>query len=672
MKMLFKLSSRNVKRSIRDYTIYFLTLVLGVCIFYVFNSLESQTIMMDLPESKKAFVDLISRVISVVSGFVSCILGFLVIYANNFIIKKRNKEIGIYMTLGISKSKISIMLFVETIIIGVLSLLVGIFIGVFLSQGLAGITAKLFEASMKKYQFVFSKEACLKTAFYFGIMFFVVMFLNFVVVSRYNLIDLIYRSKANQKLKGTNLLLSVFLFVMSIVCLAFAYKFILDNQIFDLNGKEFNRAIILGIIGTVLFFRALAGFLIKVTQSSKNYYLKNLNTFTLRQLNSKINLHYVSMSIICLMLFIAIGMSSTGIGMKSTLENTVRFQTPFDMSMYIDILEEKDNIEIDEFLKSRGIHLGNYTSEIIKYNLYDNNIPFKKMFEKTNSQFLKKQIDSMIEFNVPVIKISDYNKVMKTQGKEGINLKEDEVVLLTDMESMREPIVDFIDKNHIIDINNNKLHIKNNYEFKAIETLPMSINFLTLIVDDRQVENMNIYKKFLSFNYKGNKLETESKVLSDIEKVATNNFEKLDTKISAMTKILCFESNMATANVFLFVGIYIGIVFLISSAAVLAISQLSGAAESIERYKALRNLGVSTEMINKSIFVQVLLYFFLPIGLSLVHSICGIKVANNFIKVFGDHDMISNNIISIGAILVIYGIYFIATYNGYKRIVNND
>ncbi|MGX4601305.1 FtsX-like permease family protein [Faecalimicrobium sp. JNUCC 81] len=672
MKMLFKLSSRNVKRSIKDYTIYFLTLVLGVCIFYVFNSLESQTIMMDLPESKKVFVELISRVISVVSGFVSCILGFLVIYANSFIIKKRNKEFGIYMTLGISKSKISIMLFVETIIIGILSLLVGIFIGVFLSQGLAGITAKLFEASMTKYQFVFSKESCLKTVFYFGIMFFVVMFLNFVVVSRYNLIDLIYRSKANQKLKGTNLLLSVFLFVMSIVCLVFAYKFILDNQIFNLNGKEFNRAIILGIIGTVLFFRALAGFLIKVTQSSKNYYLKNLNTFTLRQLNSKINLHYVSMSIICLMLFIAIGMSSTGIGMKSTLENTVRFQTPFDMSMYIEALEEKDNIEIDEFLKSKGIHLGNYASEAIKYNLYDNNIPFKKMFEKTNSQFLKKQIDSMREFNVPVIKISDYNKVMKTQGKEEIKLKENEVVLLTDMESMREPIVDFIEKNHIIDINNTKLNIKNNYEFKAIETLPMSINFLTLIVDDKQVENMNIYKKLLSFNYKGDKLETESKVLNDLEKVATNNFEKLDIKISAMTKILCFESNMATANIFLFVGIYIGIVFLISSAAVLALSQLSGATESIERYKAIRNLGVSTEMINKSIFVQVLLYFFLPIGLALVHSICGIKVANNFIKVFGDHDMISNNIVSIGAILVVYGIYFIATYNGYKRIVNND
>lgn len=140
--MLFKLSSRNVKRSIRDYSIYFLTLALGVCIFYVFNSIESQTVMMDLSETNKQYVHLISKIISVVSVLVSAILGFLVIYANNFIVKKRNKEFGIYMTLGISRNKISIMLLVETIIIGTLSLVVGIFVGVFLSQGLAGITAK--------------------------------------------------------------------------------------------------------------------------------------------------------------------------------------------------------------------------------------------------------------------------------------------------------------------------------------------------------------------------------------------------------------------------------------------------------------------------------------------------------------------------------------------------
>lgn len=672
MKMLFKLSSRNVKRSIRDYSIYFLTLALGVCIFYVFNSLESQTIMMDLSANKKQYVELISKVISVVSGLVSCILGFLVIYANSFIIKKRNREFGIYMTLGISKNKISLMLFVETIIIGILSLIAGIFIGVFLSQGLAGVTAKLFETNMTKYQFVFSKEACLKTAFYFGIMFIIVMFLNFIVVSKCNLIELINSGKMNQKLKGTNLVISVILFILSIACLSVAYKLIIESKLVDIANKEFKTSIVLGIIGTVLFFRALAGFLIKVTQSSKNYYLKNLNTFTLRQLNSKINTHYISMSIICLMLFIAIGMSSTGIGMKNTFENTVKFQTPYDMTLSLQVKEEKDNIDIKGYLKKLGVDIEKYSKEMIEYNLYDNNISFKDMFKNTKDQFLKQQMKSMRDLNITVMKKSDYNKVIKMQNKDEIDLKEDEVLLLTDMASMKEGIKDFIATNNVIKVNGNELKVNKKYEYSAIETLPMSINFLTLIVDDKYVDDMNVYKKYLSLNYKGNKINTEEKIISEFENLTEESYKNQEVKISAMTKIISFESNMASANIFLYVGIYIGIVFLISSAAVLALSQLSGATESIERYRVLKKLGVSTEMINKSIFIQVLLYFLLPIGLALVHSVYGIKVSNEFIKVFGDYDMISTNIFSIGVILVVYGIYFIATYNGYKRAINNN
>ena len=249
--MLFKLSKRNVQRSIKDYSIYFFTLVLGVCIFYIFNSVEAQTAMMDMTDNQKMLMENIDMIISAVSVFVSFILGFLIIYANNFIIKKRNREFGIYMTLGISRSKIAFMLFYETIIVGVMSLAVGLFVGVFLSQGLASVTAKLFSVDMKKYQFVFSKEACIKTIIYFSIMFFITMILNFVVVSRYKLINLINSQRKNEKLKGTNLILSVVMFIISIVCLGFAYKLILENSLVDITDNNFKLSILLGVVGTV-------------------------------------------------------------------------------------------------------------------------------------------------------------------------------------------------------------------------------------------------------------------------------------------------------------------------------------------------------------------------------------------------------------------------------------
>ena len=189
--MLCKLSLKNIKKSIKDYAIYFFTLVLGVSIFYVFNALGSQTIMLDVSSSTKKLIELMIQVLSYVSVFVSFVLGFLIIYASRFLIKRRNKEFGIYLTLGFSKRKISMILFFETLFIGFISLIVGLLLGVMLSQFMSLIVANMFEADLTKFTFVFSKSACIKTIIYFGIMYLVVMIFNTISVSKCKLIDLL-------------------------------------------------------------------------------------------------------------------------------------------------------------------------------------------------------------------------------------------------------------------------------------------------------------------------------------------------------------------------------------------------------------------------------------------------------------------------------------------------
>ncbi|MEW9080140.1 FtsX-like permease family protein [Terrisporobacter glycolicus] len=674
--MLFKLSRRNVQRSIKDYSIYFFTLALGICIFYIFNSIESQTIMMDLSDTQKIFLDALNKIISMVSVFVSFVLGFLILYANNFLIKKRNKEFGIYMTLGISRSKIAFMLFYETIIVGILSLVVGIFIGVFLSQGLAGVTAKLFAIDMTEYKFIFSKDACLKTILYFGIMYFISMVFNFILVSRCKLINLINGDRNNEKLKGTNLILSVILFVISVVCLAVAYKLILENGLTDINDK-FKLSIILGIVGTVLFFRALAGFLIKVIQSSKNQYLKNLNTFTLRQLNSKINTNYISMSVICLMLFISIGMYTASIGTKSAMENTAQFLAPYDMTL-IHTYEKEENLKaskekISETLKKIGFNIKDYTNEYLDYNIYNSPVKFKQLFKSTTDDFLSRQINSMRDFTVPIVKLSDYNKLMKMQNKETITLKDKEVFIFTDMSTIEPSVKEYVSKNKTMKIGEEDFEVNSQYGFNSIEDTLVSGNFATLVVKDENIHKYSLLKKCLSLNYIGDKKDTENKAVKNLEKgmAEGKKYKENDkVKISAMTRIIALEGNMASSSMYLYVGLYIGIIFLIASAAVLGLSQLSGAIESVGRYEILRKLGVSSNMINRSIFVQVLLYFAIPILLALVHSIFGIKVANDVVKIIGDYDTLGNNIISICIICAVYGVYFYGTYRGYKRIVN--
>ncbi len=677
--MLFKLSKRNVQRSMKDYSIYFFTLVLGVCIFYIFNSVEAQTAMMDMTENQKMLMKSLDMIISIVSVFVSFILGFLIIYANNFIIKKRNREFGIYMTLGISRSKIAFMLFYETIIVGVMSLAVGLFVGVFLSQGLASVTAKLFSVDMKKYQFVFSKEACIKTIIYFSIMFFITMILNFVVVSRYKLINLINSQRKNEKLKGTNLILSVALFIISIVCLGFAYKLILENALVDITDNNFNLSILLGIVGTVLFFRSLAGFFIKLVQNDKNLYLKNLNTFTLRQLNSKINTNYISMSIICLMLFISIGMYSTAIGLKNAMEKSTESQTPYDITV-IEAYNPKEktnysNEKLSEILKKLDLNVNDYSKEYLDYNFYKSPIKFIKMFENTSDNFLSKQLKVTMNYNIPIIKLSDYNKLNKMAGKKPINLKDKEVVFVTNSSTMENPIKEYIKNNKSIKIGNDEFKINENYKYESLENDLAKDNFITFVVEDKYADKYDISQKCLSFNYKGDKKDTENKLNKNIEKSENKQIQYQKdhgSNLFFISKQIVLDINMSNAAMFLYIGLYIGIIFLISSAAVLALNQLSGATESLGRYEILKKLGVSSKMINKSIFIQVFIYFSLPIALALVHSYFGIKVANNLIKIFGDYDTVGTNVIAVVSICVIYAIYFFGTYKGYKRIVNKN
>ena len=177
-----------MKKSIKDYAIYFLTLVLGVAIFYMFNSIDSQQAMLQVSQSQRDIIKMMISMLGFVSVFVAVILGLLIVYANNFLINRRKKEFGIYMSLGMGRRQISKIILMETIFVGIISLVIGIVVGVFASQFMSVLVAKMFEADMTEFQFVFSREACVKTIIYFAIMYLAVMFFNTITISKYKLI----------------------------------------------------------------------------------------------------------------------------------------------------------------------------------------------------------------------------------------------------------------------------------------------------------------------------------------------------------------------------------------------------------------------------------------------------------------------------------------------------
>lgn len=666
--MYSKLAAKNVQKSFSDYAIYFITLTFAVCIFYVFNSVSSQQAMMDLSQSQAGYVDVLSTVMSTLSVFISMILGFLIIYANNYIIKRRKKELGIYMSLGMDKNKISYMLFIETLIIGLISLGIGLIIGVFLSQGVAILTAKMFDANLSGFSFIFSKDAAVKTILYFGVMFLCVILFNSFIISKYKIIDLISADKKNEDLKTKSTTVSVIIFILSIICLGIAYKLILDNKLYELN-KEFVTSIVLGIVGTLFFFRSLSGFLLKVIQSNKKMYLKNLNMFILRQINSKINTNYISMSLICIMLFVSIGMLATGFSISSSVNSKIHQGTRYDGSFYV---EDYDG-DVSTYLKDDAeVDLDKYLSDYIDFKVYATDTKLKDFLKDVN---IKDDLVEVIQ-NKPInlVKESDFNKLMEMIGEETYDLKEDQYLALSG-DSIAEKYVNTSVKNGAtITIEGKVLEsIKDESIDRSLTTSPMGAEVCTLVVSDDLVKDMAITVSNLTFSLRDEYKGEESEFVDDINNIFKDyDEEQLQDKsiirVYGATKQVVKDAYTGLSTLVVYIGLYIGIVFIITCVAVLALQQLSEAADNMKRYRILKNIGVDEKMINKSIFTQTLIYFLMPLVLALVHSVVGLYVSNTVVKVFGSSDIVRQSIIVTALVLLVYGIYFFATYNGAKNM----
>lgn len=671
--MYFKLALENVRKSFKVYRIYFLTLALAVSIFYSFNSIESQHAMYDLNKSTQSYINVLTQSIEIISVFVSFILGSLILYANNFLIKKRKKELGIYRTLGMGNFKISQVLVIETAIVGVISLLVGLLIGFILSQGLSALTSQLFEVDMSKYKFIISTKSIQKTIVYFGIIFSIVMVFNFISIARYKIIDLINADKKVENLKFRNPIIYILTFSLSIYLLLTSYKLILKVGIMGFTNYIFLKVIGFGILGTFLFFYSLSGVFILIIEKNKKIYFKGLNIFTVKQLNSKINTNFLSISVISLMIFLTIGILSTGISFKDALEKSLRNSTPFDASAYKFIDKDEKIKTVEDSLNALNFKFDD-TEKYTYFTIYDSGIKLKNLID---GKYVKNKntINETFDFaKLELMKISDYNNIRKLEGKKSIYISPNEVILTSNRSEYLNIFKDAFGKTRKINLYGKDYNLKNGEVYE--ETLKSSEfleNIATLIVNDSVVENAKPVSSNLNVQFTGdyNKSEKKFESLFDSFKEGKINYDKVGF-LNGNTKQIIYTSQKNAITIIIFIGMYLGIIFLISSMAILAIQQLSEASDSIERYKSLMRLGVNEKMINKAIFIQTLIYFALPISLAFIHSIVGIKVVSEFITLLDKPNIKYSSISTAVILIIVYLSYFYITYIGYKNIVKNS
>ena len=676
--MLCKLSLKNITKSMKDYAIYFFTLILGVAIFYVFNAIDSQTVMFKVSGRTYEIIKLMTSILSAISVFVSFILGFLIIYASRFLIKRRNKEFAIYLTLGMSKRKISLILFFETLLIGLISLIIGLGLGVFLSQLMSVLVANMFEADMTKFQFVFSQSACLKTLIYFGIMYLIVIIFNTIIINKYKLIDLLSSSKKSEKVKLKNPYVCIVIFIISVIVLGLAYYLVTDGFEKLTTADQILIPIIMGIVSTFTLFWSMSGLILKLVMSLKNIYYKGLNSFIVRQISSKINTMVFSMTIICLMLFVTICVLSSSLSLKNSMTKNLKELVPMDIEFTKPVNREEGNgfseieandskISIEKTLENLNLNPEEEFKDTLSFNIYeDESIILKSLLINSLDEIYKEYPFLLYNQTIDLMKLSDYNALAEKFNLEKYNLKENEYIVIVNYDYMASIINTGLKNNPELLLNNETYHSK--YKkcqdgFYELNSSRSNTGFIVL--PDKALENHTSIAEFLVANYKNDKEKTEDK----IDEVLSNNYNKT-TWLTYNSKIDIAKASVGLGALVTFVGLYLGIIFLISSAAILALKELSESTDNKERYNMLRKIGASEEMLNSALFKQIGIFFATPLLLAIIHSIFGIKFANFLLESMGTKGLLLSNIMTAIFLVIIYGGYFILTYLCSKNIIS--
>lgn len=663
--MLFSLSVKNFKKSIRDYSIYFFTMILGIAVFYIFNAIETQTAMMEVTKTKAAIIDMMNGVMDGVSIFVSFILGYLIVYASRFMLKKRKMEFGVYMTLGMSRVKIAGILWMETIWMGVISLVAGLLAGMGISQFMSLMVSHLFQADVSRFVFVISWKAVVKSILYFLIIYTVVMILNTIAISRTKLIDFMTASRKKEKNLLKNPVVSVVIFLLAWGILGYAYYNVTAGA--ENLESEFQvlAQVLLGIVGTILVFWSFAGFFMWILGKMPKIYYKKINSFVFGELSNKLNSTVISCSVICLLMFMTICILFSAFARKDFKEAEAKKLAPVDISMVKDLGDGKT---IEKVMEEKNISRKDFqdTLNFITYELPEvtqgNIVGDAVDRERFGEAYLNQQIE--------LLSVSTYNQAAEKYHLPTYELEENQYLIIADMEGAVGIFNMGLKENPELTIKGKAYYPKEKTcqdGFLMMNYDPQNMGFI-LVPDSVKFTEAEQKKNYLIADYaKDTKAFREE---MDGEFFERLNGEKRDEfSVYFTTQSSVYDDSIGSSAMYIFLGLYLGICFLISGSAVLSLKMLSDAADSKEKYRILQKLGCDQKQICRGLRKQNGMVFLLPVLLAAVHSVFGIRVCMEMLSIYETKGTAPALVLTVILIGMIYGGYYLVSQFGCEKIV---
>lgn len=717
--MLCKLAWGNVRRAGRDYLVYLLTLTLGVTVFYAFNTVSMQVDIAGIDEEGLAQV--MGSMLGDLTYFLAGVMAFLMVYANNFIMKRRKKEFGLYQVLGMGRGRVATIMALETVIVSVVAFVAGIVLGVGLSQLMTFFTASLFKTQIANFHFFFSVHAFNLTLACMLVMFVLTLLLNLRAVRRTKLIELMGAERRNESIKTRNPWIAIAIFAVGVVLVGVAYYRLLRDG-FPLTAtdsklqeamNQFGITTAMVTVGTFALFWGLSGMLIKLLQSLRGVYWRGLNMFTVRQLAAKVNTVCFSMGVIAMLLFLAITSVTCGMSIANVMNENLERYNPVDVSQtyvyytpdtldyykeYVNPSDEADRMvpadtTVDLYPAWHGrdssadnndetgkkVDIADVAGEHVQIDSYLS-YPFgssnpsvtpsemcKIMGEKLPKAFGGSNADTMGLFVTPA---SQYNKLRQMMGEEPVSIGRDQYVLTCDMGGeLGDLYTKYMAGGHTLSLGGHELKPatdRSDGDTAAIANSGLGSNPGTVVVADELLSQLNLqpYSSNLLVNYKQGMDVAEADEL--IKYTMLDNL-LVDGKEPGSWGVFMTRSELYTQaaqmnGMISYLAIYIGFVLVVACAAILSIQQLSNVADGSRSYRVLAQIGCDDRQIRHSVMAQQAVFFLFPLAVGLAHSFVALKVIIELVSTFGNMSIGGTVGLTCAIFLAAYGGYFLVTY----------
>lgn len=579
-------------------------------------------------------------------------------YTNSFIVKRRRKEISLYNILGLDKKHIGFVLFNETVIIAIGSLIIGIFAGVLFSRLTFLLLLKLLNQTIP-FSFNISLPAVIITTILFLFIFIVILIFNITQIMINNPINLMKESKAGEKEPRVKILMTIF----GIVTLGsgYAISLLIDNPIQAIG--VFFIAVILVMIGTYALFTSGSIAILKMLRQNKKYYYQSKHFTVISGMLYRMKQNSVGLANICILSTMVLVTLSTTVSLYIGKEQSIALQYPHDVTLTTSNQSETYNTDL---LSEVTTLATNNNIELTNFVAYDY-LSFKTVLND-GVFYDQSTVDNFDNYSyLTFITLDEYN----TLNDQNITLASNEVIVYSNDSNFQANNITFA--NHEFNVKSivNKINVGN----KENAYLGSSIKMFYVVVSDKnliiylynevntenQIQNVDYT---IMFNVVGSKID-QSDFFAKLNDVGDNHTLLVSNEGAR-------QSFYSLYGGLLFIGIFLGLLFLMATASIIYYKQISEGYDDKERYRILKNVGMSNDEIHKTVSFQIKLVFFLPLIVAIIHIAFAFKIITKMLMLFGLINIGLLILCTLGTIAIFILVYFIIyalTAKTYYRII---